>query len=417
MVDSDNDVPAEESMHASKKVKSQWDIYQNNGNIPINGNRILMPIGNGLYKIIEIKEKIVEKTTNNTGEKSVKAGSLEKSITIINVENPGKFRNPIYLESAVNKKFPKAINGYVMKYGDIRVWFENEKDANEATLIETNEIFGKHSKVRKSNYNETKIAVYALPKELSIEEIRQYLNKCEIIADEIRIVQRINGKSRFNTAFISITNGERRRKILEAGKIRIGFCYYPVKKYMTRKIIQCHKCQELGHIARSCTSPNEVCGICSKDHLTKACNNMENKKCINCGKDEPSFHNDCKKKKDLEIINKNKITKSKNNREKKNVKKQINVKKTGTYENRYENGEKNEIDINNKITDIKRNRQKINIKGPDTWEKIETEIDKKINVLITDLYKHIEKKLDEILNKLTINILSKNTETNSSHLS
>ena len=57
--------------------------------------------------------------------------------------------------------------------------------------------------------------------------------------------------------------------------------------YIQSSIVRCYNCQEIGHIAKSCTN-TIVCGKCSLPHSTNDCTSSV-KKCINCFKNNKPF--------------------------------------------------------------------------------------------------------------------------------
>jgi Zinc knuckle len=68
---------------------------------------------------------------------------------------------------------------------------------------------------------------------------------------------------------------------------------FPAEKYDPNlQLIQCYKCQQLGHHASKCRSLHEVCGKCSEHHPTSQCHS-ETHKCAVCKEGHPAFHEDC----------------------------------------------------------------------------------------------------------------------------
>lgn len=80
------------------------------------------------------------------------------------------------------------------------------------------------------------------------------------------------------TVIITEVNAETREKLLEIGKVKIGWKI--CKDYI--RILRCFKCCGYYHFAKDCIK-NETCGNCAGQHLTKECRNQE-KKCVNCDK-------------------------------------------------------------------------------------------------------------------------------------
>lgn len=74
-------------------------------------------------------------------------------------------------------------------------------------------------------------------------------------------------------------NGETHEKLLELGKLKIGWKICKVHEYIG--ILRCYKCCGFYHFAKDCKE-KETCGNCAGQHATKDCRNQEEKKCVNC---------------------------------------------------------------------------------------------------------------------------------------
>ncbi|KAG1807254.1 uncharacterized protein BJ212DRAFT_1226753, partial [Suillus subaureus] len=44
----------------------------------------------------------------------------------------------------------------------------------------------------------------------------------------------------------------------------------------------CTKCQSFNHIAKNCKAEHDICGTCSDQHHTSACNSFCMTQCVNC---------------------------------------------------------------------------------------------------------------------------------------
>ena len=77
---------------------------------------------------------------------------------------------------------------------------------------------------------------------------------------------------------IAVTDQASYKKMLASG-IRIGYRSYKVEP--ERKVLQCYKCQGVGHSAFHC-SKNQVCLKCGGEHKHSECTSTE-LKCANCG--------------------------------------------------------------------------------------------------------------------------------------
>lgn len=111
MYDSESEIPAEKSMRAYKKKK----IEANNFIDYTNFN--LVPLGNGLFKMVnKNNDYSQEKNKNDTRISSNKGknnktlqgskSNLDCAISITNVANSDTYRNPFVLEKIIYKHFP-----------------------------------------------------------------------------------------------------------------------------------------------------------------------------------------------------------------------------------------------------------------------------------------------------------------------
>jgi hypothetical protein len=91
----------------------------------------------------------------------------------------------------------------------------------------------------------------------------------------------INAKSKKPTSLVKlfIDNKSDYNKLL-ADRVYIGFC--PFKPTAARTIIQCFKCQAIGHTYINCHAPQR-CLKCSGPHAFKDCKDETPSKCANCG--------------------------------------------------------------------------------------------------------------------------------------
>ncbi|XP_023244132.1 uncharacterized protein LOC111642063 [Centruroides sculpturatus] len=72
-----------------------------------------------------------------------------------------------------------------------------------------------------------------------------------------------------------------REKLVKAGKIHLLWSTCQVFDFFP--ITQCYRCLSFGHIAKNCTSTDNVCSHCNENHLYKNCQNKHNSpKCANC---------------------------------------------------------------------------------------------------------------------------------------
>lgn len=80
------------------------------------------------------------------------------------------------------------------------------------------------------------------------------------------------------TTIIAELNDEAHEKMIEEGKVKIGWKICKVQDHTG--MLRCFKCNGFYHFAKDCNK-EETCGICAGKHVTKGCKS-DVKKCINC---------------------------------------------------------------------------------------------------------------------------------------
>lgn len=93
-----------------------------------------------------------------------------------------------------------------------------------------------------------------------------------------KIVHKAAGPKSRGVTIIAEMGVDAREKLLEAGKVKIGWRMCRVQDYLG--ILRCYKCCGFYHFAKDCKN-KEVCGLCAGQHMTKECKNRE-RKCVNC---------------------------------------------------------------------------------------------------------------------------------------
>ena len=119
---------------------------------------------------------------------------------------------------------------------------------------------------------------HSIPVEIDInsEEVAQELMHQGVIS----ATRRINGKTQAPTEFVSlIVKSKDALQTLLSNKLKLAFTKFKVS--INEKVIQCFKCQKVGHTAAQCTNPT-TCLRCGDNHSHKECSASTTLKCANC---------------------------------------------------------------------------------------------------------------------------------------
>ena len=145
-----------------------------------------------------------------------------------------------------------------------------------------------------------KVFIKQVPENLGEADIRAQLKD---VMPEIKQGQRICRRDETPTSTIWLTfqdTAENRKtveKVIKEKGVFINRFKRPVELEKKSNIVQCRKCQVLGHTQRNCNSRSANCRICAKDHQTQDHIRVqyEKYKCYNCGLDHQANSWRCKK--------------------------------------------------------------------------------------------------------------------------
>ena len=143
-----------------------------------------------------------------------------------------------------------------------------------------------------------------------IKQVPEDLNNKESIVHQLKDVlpEIVTGNRIFrgdetptSTVWLTFTDTSENKKavdkaITERGVFLNNF-RRPIELEKKTNILQCNKCQRIGHTQRNCQSKTANCRICAKDHQTKDHIKVqyENYKCYNCGLNHQANSWKCKK--------------------------------------------------------------------------------------------------------------------------
>ena len=145
-----------------------------------------------------------------------------------------------------------------------------------------------------------KVFIKQVPEQLEAEDIKQQLKE---VLPEMKQGQRICRRDGTPTSTIWVTfqdtadNRKTVEKVIKERGVYINKFRRPVELEKKPSIVQCRKCQIIGHTQKNCKSRSANCRICAKDHETKDHIRIqyEKYKCYNCGLDHQANSWRCKK--------------------------------------------------------------------------------------------------------------------------
>lgn len=106
-------------------------------------------------------------------------------------------------------------------------------------------------------------------------------NLCGASVEDVKLIYRFPSGERRNTSVVVEVSPENRRKLLEQGRVYLGWNSCRLADHL--RVTQCFECLGFGHISRECRAERDVCGHCGEAHETRACKNKSGKlKCHNC---------------------------------------------------------------------------------------------------------------------------------------
>jgi len=84
---------------------------------------------------------------------------------------------------------------------------------------------------------------------------------------------------------IEFTNEERRNACLQQNALMMGATRVALETYNDNNIVQCYRCQSLGHITKNCNATKLSCKYCTQEHISSKCPSKtkgDEHKCSNC---------------------------------------------------------------------------------------------------------------------------------------
>ena len=204
------------------------------------------------------------------------------------------------VDSQVKENPPTVPGIEKLKSKDIRIHCKTEKEAEELRNLKWDEHY-KGLTLRQTKY---RLVVHGVSTEMinpnnlrDPELVKQLEDQNKRIGLKILGMKPLQRKLENNAQKFSLVILVPRPDMANQG-IKHGIYYNyerfnTVEKYTPQlQLIQCYKCNQLGHHASKCRSLHPVCGKCSEYHLTSECQN-EIPKCALCKGEHQAWKKNC----------------------------------------------------------------------------------------------------------------------------
>ena len=225
---------------------------------------------------------------------AVKAPPTPSIFVLGKAEDPNRNKNHIdIVEKAIMDNNISLQNTYKNRNGEVVLVCESEVSRDLLQSMVSSVVNDIPTKTPKGK--NPSISIVGLPKEYSADEIIGMLVKQNDFVKYFALANNID--EHFKVFSLRPTkNNPNVFQILPTVSqvLRDGFKQYEdklmlgltsCKVYDQYHVQRCYKCQNFGHYGRDCTSPDEYCVKCGKNHATNDCS-ATIKKCINCVRSE-----------------------------------------------------------------------------------------------------------------------------------
>ena len=142
-----------------------------------------------------------------------------------------------------------------------------------------------------------KVVIKNLPLDTPTDEIQSQLSQ---LGYDVISISQLSKKERetqqriyFPIFLVNLRKSESSKDIFSLQYLL--YCKIKIEPYKMSDVIQCHKCQRLGHSERTCYAEPK-CVKCAGPHVTRQCTFDFKKnppKCANCSKDHPANYRGC----------------------------------------------------------------------------------------------------------------------------
>ena len=273
-----------------------------NTSSPNSGNLISSPNSGNLiypYKRVRSESEDSDPSLNNTKKHiglpthdytassttRLGTGSQSSLIQIVFAEsdevNLSKI-NPIYVAQTLND-----LVGRVEKVFNTQNGLKILCNKSQANLLKKEQKFGRYRcifTIQNRNDSKPKIRgiMHGIPLDTDISDIEKELQIQNSFVDIEKVFRlqkfdKIQEKKIDTESLIVVFRSE----INFPSQLYLGYRRYTIKEFIPHPV-RCFRCQKFGHISKNCRG-KQKCPLCSENHSFDECQNIENKKCTNCG--------------------------------------------------------------------------------------------------------------------------------------
>ena len=201
---------------------------------------------------------------------------------------PSKEVQRIFTQSLHPTQDKLKIRG--MRSTDTTLIIETETESDADRIINHPSLRNKSVIMEKTRKRKPLVILYDMPSDAPEEQLiaqiyHQNFEESMPLEDfkkECRLRFRAGPRNRSTVHMVFEMTARLRKDTITKGRLYVGFASHTAKDYVV--VPRCHKCQDLGHIARHCRKENEVCSHCGEqDHKKDDCERRQQPAtCIPC---------------------------------------------------------------------------------------------------------------------------------------
>ena len=245
------------------------------------------------------KNLVRELSTHTKPATQARKAELDKRTRIVRKPEGKDIRNSKDIRKALGKKYPGIVIQQARTTAGGSIFLELQKE-EDAIALDNNwdpGLFSGNSGLVKPGSGNTSVIVRHVYLDNSVDEIKDLVSKTRGVSNYDLFMR--DGEFT-GTMKITFETEEQYKTVVECKKVTMFGHSFLAEPFVSKpRVIKCHRCQKIGHIASLCRSKDPVCGRCgSTDHETKDCKSAT-VQCVHCeSKDHPTGAMVCKVMKD-----------------------------------------------------------------------------------------------------------------------